>query len=169
MALNIDTQDIDAYPGTVKRVTVDQSQIVPIGFEGDEQFVVTIGTSAYSDNTLRTAIQDLYVTDFIAGWCKSSGFAGSSGKYSLDATHNTIRVKMDATVSGVGQTGYYPITLDWDDSARSGELVAQDMEDKIRAVTCSGADAGYQLAYTNASVEYKNGKFWIVSGSIGRY
>ena len=42
-------------------------------------------------------------------------------------------------------------------------------EDKIRAITCVTADAGFQLAYTNASVEYTDGKFWIISGSIGRY
>ena len=31
MAINIDTQDLDNYPGNVKRVTVDQDQIVPAG------------------------------------------------------------------------------------------------------------------------------------------
>jgi len=76
---------------------------------------------------------------------------------------------MDATISGSDQSGYYEIILDYDTSARSGALVAQDMEDKIRAITCVTADAGFQLAYTNASVEYTDGKFWIISGSIGRY
>ena len=173
MVLYIDTQDIDQYPGTVKRVAVDQDQIVPIGYEGDEQFVITVGTSSYSDNVARTAIQDIYVTNFVAGWCKSSGFAGSGGKFSLDSTHYIMKVKMDATASGSDGNGYYAIELDWDTSARSGALVAQDMEDKIRAIPDSDgwniADAGFQLAYENASVEYKDGKFWIVSGSIGRY
>ena len=169
MALNIDTQDIDAYPGTVKRVTVDQDQIVPTGFEGDEQFVITIGTSAYSENVARVAIADLYVTDFIAGWCKSSGFAGNGGKYTLDNTHKTLRVKMDATLSGSDGSSYYPITLEFGAAALTGEQIAEDMETKIRAITCVAADTGHQLAYTNASVAYTNGKFWIVSGSIGRY
>ena len=31
MAINISTQDLENYPGTVKTVTVDQSSIVPAG------------------------------------------------------------------------------------------------------------------------------------------
>ena len=65
MAINIDTQDLVNYPGTVKRVTVDQEQVVPQGYEGDEQFMLSFSTTAYSDNTARTRIQDNYVTYFI--------------------------------------------------------------------------------------------------------
>jgi hypothetical protein len=41
MAINVDTQDLVNYPGTVKRVTVDQEQVVPSGYEGDEQFMLS--------------------------------------------------------------------------------------------------------------------------------
>lgn len=170
MVINIDTQNIDQYPGIIKRVSVDQEKIVPMGFEGDEQFVITVGTSAYSDNVSRTQIQDLYITDFVSGWCKSSGFKGVGGKFALDSSHNELKVRLDSTVSGSDGSGYYTISLAHSNGvAIPGEVIAEDMESKLRNVECVTADAGHQLAYKNSVVEFKNGKFWIVSGSIGRY
>ena len=171
MAINIDTQDLENYPGTVKRVTVDQDSIVPTGEEGDEKYVFKTSTTAYSDNTTNAAIQDLYVTYFRGGWAKSSGFAGSGGKFNLDATHYNLKVKIDSTVSGTDGNGYYTVSLDYnvDETPISGEAIAADMETKIRALTMETADTGYALAYRNCSVEYQNGKFWIISGSLSRY
>lgn len=173
MALNIDTQDLENYPGIVKRVTLDQEQIVPTGYEGDEQFMLSFSTTAYSDNIARTRIQDLYVTGFKAGWCRSSGFTGSSGKFNVLASANTLQVKIDATVSGSDGSGYYPIVLDYnlDSTPIAGEVIAADMETKIRALVNSlvTADAGLDMAYRNASVEYTGGKFWIISGTAGKY
>lgn len=170
MAINIDTQDLVNYPGTVKRVTVDQESVVPQGFEGDEQFMLSFSTTAYSDNTSRTSIQDYYITNFKAGWCKSSGFTGT--KFALDSTHCSLEVKIDSTVSGI-DSGYYRITLDHDDGIPiSGEVVAADMETKIRALADSlnTADTGYRLAYLNAVVDFTgDGRFWIVSGSLSNY
>ena len=172
MALNISTQDLINYPGNVKTVSVDQAQIVPTGYEGDEQFVLKFSTTAYSDNVNRTSIQDIYVTSIKTGWCKSSGFAGSGGKFNLDSTHNKLNVKIDntATVSGIG-SGYYEITLDYnvDETPIDASVVAADMETKIRAITLDTVDTGYSLAYKNASVEYLDGKFYIISGSISSY
>lgn len=171
MALNIDTQDLINYPGTTKRVTLDVDSIVPSGYEGDEKIVLNAATTAYSDNTARTAIQDLYITDFKAGWCKSSGFAGSAGKFALDATHYKMMVKIDNTTSGTDGEGYYEISLDYntDSTPIGGEAIADDMEEKIRALTLDTPDTGYSLSYKNASVEYKNSKFYIVSGSVSKY
>lgn len=170
MAINVNTQDIDNYPGVVKRVTVDQEQFIPTGFAGDEQYAITISTSAYSDNTSNTAIQDLYIMEFDAGWCKSSGLRGTGGKFALDASNNSLKVKMDATISGTDGNGYYTIVLDHNNGLGiAGSAVAADMEEKIRSITVETGDAGYQLSYTNATVEFIDGKFWIVSGSIGRY
>lgn len=170
MAINVNTQDIDQYPGVVKRVTVDQAQLIPTGFAGDEQYVITISTSAYSDNTLNTAIQDLYIMEFDAGWCKSSGLRGTGGKFALDATHKSLKIKMDATVSGTDGNGYYTITLEHSGGLGiAGSAVAADMEAKIRDITVETGDTGYQLAYTNTTVEFTDGKFRIISGSIGRY
>ncbi len=173
MALSIDTQDLENYPGTTKRVSVDLSSVVPINMEGDEKFVLSTTTSTYSDNTERTSIQDLYITSMAAGWCKSSGFPGSSGKFYIDATHKSLKVKMDATVSGSDGSGFYTVDLTPNDDSTPvlGEVVAAELETKIRAVSdaINSADIGFTTAYKNASVEYKNGKFWVVSGSISNY
>ena len=170
MALSVDTQDLVNYPGTNKRVTVDINSLVPTGYEGDEQIVMLVSTTAYSDNTNRTAIQDLYITEAKSGWIKSSGFKGSA--FQLDGTHNTFRIALDTTISGYNQTGWYNVVLDHDDGSNlPGIQVASDMEDKIRAqpdgMQWSVGDNGLMMAYKNCSVEFTSGKFKIISGSIG--
>lgn len=173
MALTIDTQDLENYPGTNKRVTIDLDSIVNIGNEGDEQFVLSTATTAYSNNIDHTNIQDLYLTEMIAGWCKSSGFPGSAGKFYVDDTHKSLKVRMDATVSGTDGNGFYTVTLtpNEDQTPLLGEVVAAELEAQIRALApnLEVVDAGFAGAYRNASVEYRNGKFWIVSGSVGSY
>lgn len=171
MAINVDTQDLDNYPGTIKRVTLDQDSIVPVGEEGDEKYVLKFSTTAYSDNSSSTAIQDMYVTDFKTGWCKSSGFAGSGGKFDLDSTHYQLKIKLDSTVSGSDGNGYYTIILEYnaDSTPITGDAIAADMEEKIRALSMVTADTGYSLSYINCSVDYQSGKFWIISGSVGDY
>lgn len=168
MSIQLDIQDLDNYPGTSKRVTLDTDVIIPTGMEGDEKYLLVASTSAYSDNDDRTSIQDLYVVGGKIGWTKSSGFAGTNGKFILDSDTNTISVKMDETTSGTGSTaGYYDIVLDHDDGvAMTGEDIAVDMQEKIRAIEVDDVDEGYQLAYTNASVKFEGNKFWISSGSI---
>ena len=173
MAINVDTQDLENYPGTVKRVTIDQTSLVPQGNEGDESYVLSFSTTAYSDNASSTSIQTLYITDFKSGWARSSGFAGIANKFSLTASGNTIGVKLDSTISGTDGNGYYDIVLTHNDDETpiAGTVVAVDMEEQIRAIAgnLETADTGFRLAYMNASVEYVNGKFWIVSGSMGKY
>ena len=169
MAINIDTQDLNNYPGNVKRVSIDQTSVVPQGYEGDEQFMLNITTTAYSDNVNRTRIQDYYVTSFKTGWCKSSGFVGT--KFALDSTHNSIEVKIDSTTSGI-DSGYYRITLEHNYGIPlDADVVAADMETKIRAIANSlgTADIGYRIAYLNTVVEFTDSRFWIVSGSLGAY
>lgn len=170
MAINIDSQDLLTYPGNIKRITVDQASMVPSGYAGDEQFVLSFTTSAYSDNVNRTRIQTYYMTSFKAGWCKSSGFSGT--KFALDSTHNSIEVKMDATTSGISSSGYYRVVLDHNDGIPlDGEVVAKDIENKLHdiAYTLESADIGFKLAYLNSTVEFTGGRFWIVSGSVGQY
>lgn len=171
MAINVTTQDLENYPGTTKTVTLDQASIIPVGEEGDEKYVLKFSTTAYSDNTNNTAIQTLYITDFKTGWSKSSGFAGGSGKFDLDATHNQLKIKLDSTVSGTDGNGYYTIALAYniDLTPISGEAVAADMEEKIRALTMETADTGYALSYLNASVWWQDNKFYITSGSVGDF
>lgn len=167
MAITIVTQDLLNYPGTTKNITVDQKQLVPTGTEGDEKFMLSVSTTAYSDNTNRTAISTIYITALNGGWCKSNP-NGSS--FALDAAHCKMRVKIDATVSGSDGSGYYLITLAHDGgTAISGDSIAADIEEKIRALTMETADTGFSLSYRNASVEFKDGKFWIISGTVGKY
>jgi hypothetical protein len=172
MAINVNTQDLENYPGQTKRVTIDLTSVIPIGYEGDEQFVISASTSAYSDNNTNTNIQDMYITDTKAGWCKSSGFVGSSGKFAIDDTHKSLKVKIDATVSGTDGNGFYIIDLtpNDDNTPVPGEVIAEELEEKIRALVdnLETADIGFSNAYRNASVEYKSGKFWVVSGSISK-
>lgn len=170
MAINVDTQDLENFPGNVKRVTADQVSVVPVNFEGDEQYVMKFTTSAYSDIENRTSIQDYYVTYFKSGWVKSSGFQGSS--IALSATVNKLLIKLDSTVSGTDGSGYYEVVLDHNDGIPlSAETVAADLETKIRALAdnLNTADVGYISAYRNSSVEYKDGKFWIVSGTVSNF
>lgn len=170
MALTIDTQDIDNFPGTVKRVTIDLDSIVPTGFEGDEQMLIKVSTTAYADSS-NTAIQDLYVLEFDVGWCKSTGLAGTGGRFVLSPTQCEIGVKMDNTTRSGINDGYYTISLEQDGMFKTGEDVAADMEVKIRTLAdnLNTDDAGYILAYKNASVEFIGGKFKIISGTMGRY
>jgi len=169
MALNVDTQDLVNYPGNNKRVTVDINSLVPTGYEGDEQIVMVISTTAYSDIESRTAIQDLYITEAKSGWIKSSGFKGNV--FQLDSTHTTFRIALDTTISGYLGSGWYDVELEEDSGANlPGVTVAADMEDKIRAIPTgiqwNIGDAGLIMAYKNCSVEFTNGKFKIISGSI---
>lgn len=173
MALTINTQDIDNFPGTTKTVSVDLSTITSTGSEGDESYILKVATSAYSKITEGSKIQDMYITGFVSGWLKSSGFVGSSGKYFIDSTHNKLKIKLDATPVGQDGNGFYTITLTHNDDNTpiDGDAIAEDMEKAIQALAASleTADVGFSAAYRNALVEYKNGKFWIVSGSISKY
>lgn len=169
MAISIDTQDMNNFPGSIKRVSLDQKSLVLSGYDGDEQFMNSFSTSAYSDNINRTSIQDYYITSFKAGWCKSSGFVGTS--FALDATHNSIEVKIDSTTSGISD-GYYRVTLEHLDGIPIGaDAIAEDIEAKLKDIAYSLGieDTGYKLAYLNATVEFIGSRFWIVSGSISQY
>jgi hypothetical protein len=171
MAINQDVQDLILYPGITKRVTLDVTQIVPTDTGADEKLMLTASTTAYADNDARTAIQDMFVMYPYIGWIKSSGLVGIAGKFNLTATSNRLGISMDATVSGTytyNNKAYYEIELDYNTDAtlKTGEDIAIDMQEKIRAIECVEADKGFQLAYKNSDVVYTSGKFYITSGSI---
>lgn len=160
MARNITVYDLDNYPDNSKTVTIDQQTIVPVGAEGDEKWVLSFTTTAYSDNTNNTPIQDLYIQELKTGWAKSSGLV-SLGGYKTSATSKKLGVKID------NSSQYYYIELAED--LAGGDNIANALEEKIRAIpTVSGVwnsndDA---LAYKNAIVKYINNKFYIVSGNM---
>ena len=161
---NVTIYDLENYPDNGKTVSVVLSSLVPVGAEGDERWVISSSTTGYSDITNRTAIQDLYIRDIKAGWSKSSGLKGST--FTIGAANKTLGIKMDAI------TNTYYIVLETG-SNLSGDAIAADMETKIRAIPDSwnyvAGDSGYSLSYMNASVEFGNSRFKIVSGSMEPY
>lgn len=164
MATNVTVYDLESYPDNSKTVVVDQKTVVPVGYEGDEQWVLSFTTTAYSDNTSRTAIEDIYVREMKSGWIKSSGLVGNI--FTIGSSTKTLKVTMDKS------TGYY-IQLT-EGTNLKGDAIAIDMETKVRAIPDSGAwnstaDSDYELSYRNASVEFEDGKFWIIAGSMERY
>ena len=160
MARNITVYDLDNYPDNSKTVTIDQQTIVPVGAEGDEKWVLSFTTTAYSDNTNNTPIQDLYIQELKTGWAKSSGLV-SLGGYKTSATSKKLGVKID------NSNQYYYIELAED--LAGGDNIANALEEKIRAIpTVSGVwnSNDDPLAYKNALVKYVNNKFYIVSGNM---
>lgn len=170
MATTVTIYDLDNYPANSKTMTVDQKKVVATGDEGDEKWVLSFATTAYSDNTNTTSIQDIYVRDIKAGWSKSSGFVGTGGKFTIDATHKNLEIAMDASVGPDAGSGYYPFTLE-EGVNLPGETVADDMETKITALadTLSTNDAGLELAYKNAVVSFVNGRFFVKSGTVSEH
>lgn len=163
MATNVTVYDLDNYPDNAKTVTTDQTTVVPTGAYGDEKWVLSFTTSAYSDNTNLTAIQDIYVQDLKAGWIKSSGLV--SGPYVVAVSSNSLGVKIDNS----SQYYYIGVTI----GSYGGDSLASELQGKIRNIpTTSGigwSSSDDSLAYKNAIVEYNDGKFRVVSGSVGSF
>jgi hypothetical protein len=161
---NVTVYDLENYPSNGKTVSVNLVSVVPVGYEGDEKWVISASTTGYSNITSRTAIQTLYIRDIKAGWAKSSGLKG--GTFTIGAAGKTLGIRMDSI------SNTYYVVLE-EGSNLSGDSVAADMETKIRAIPASpewqSGDSGYELSYLNSSVEFENNRFKIVSGSMGSY
>ena len=160
MAVNVSVYDLENYPDNAKTVVIDIKKITPIGYEGDEQWTISCTTTAYSDNTNRTDIQDIYIMNMKAGWAKSSGLV-TTDQFTITGANNQLQLKID------GDSTWRSITLA-SGVNMSGDAVAEDMENKIRALKDS-VDAEYKLSYMNASVEYANSRFKIVSGRVSEF
>lgn len=163
MARNITVYDLVNYPDNSKTVTVDQRSIVPTGYAGDEQWVLSFTTSAYSDNTNNTAIQDIYVQEMKSGWYKSSGLVGIGSTVTVSSGSKTLGLNID------NSSKWYYIELTED--SYGPDALAEHIEDQIRAIpTVSGwSSSDDQLSYKNVQVEYHNGKFKIISGTVGEF
>ena len=158
MAVNITVYDLVNYPDNNKTVTVDIKQVTPIGYEGDEQWVVSCVTNSYSDNTARTAIQDIYIQNHRVGWLKGMLAAGPFSIVSGTNQALEIKIDSDPTWRHIDiPTGVY-----------SGDSLADWLEETIRAMNGS-VSSTYQLGYMNMSVEYTDGRFQFVSGSVSEY
>jgi len=158
MAVNITVYDLVNYPDNNKTVTVDIKQVTPIGYEGDEQWVVSCVTNAYSDNTARTAIQDIYIQNHRVGWLKGMLAAGPFSIVS--GTNQALEIKIDSDPTWRH--------IDIPAGVYSGDSLADWLEETIRAMNGS-VSSTYQLGYMNMSVEYTDGRFQFVSGSVSEY
>jgi len=164
MATNITVRDLDNYPDISKTVTVDQSTLVPAGAQGDEKWVLSFVTTAYSDNVNRTAIQNIYVQEFSTGWFKSSGLVDLSGGVTTSAGSKSFRISIDGS-------SYYTAMLT--EATYGPDSLADHIQTVVRAIpTTSGitfSSSDDQLAFKNAIVEYDEGKIKIISGNVSEF
>jgi hypothetical protein len=161
MAVNVTVYDLDNYPDNNKTVTVDQTTVVPVSYDGDEQWVHSFTTNAYSDNVNTTAIQDIYVREMYTGWHKSSGLVDLSTGITVASNSKVLGLNID------NSSGWYYIQLE--EGFYGPDSLVNHMEDLVRAVPDSGLwnSNDDSLAYKNAMVEYYNGKIRIISGNVG--
>lgn len=164
MAITVNLYDLENYPENSKTASIDLLKIIPVGYEGDEKFVITCKTGAYSDVANRTAIPDIFIQEPCCGWSKSSGFVGLGGKFTITSSTCKLRVNIDGCTGGT-LSGYYEITLDTGTNV-TGNVVADDIEAKLRAITLDTTDASHNLAYVNCRCHFSGGKFIIKSGTI---
>lgn len=160
MAINSTIYDLEGYSENSKTVTTDLLKVVPIGSRGDEKFVLTCRTTAYSDFTDKTSIDNIFIQDFLCGWSKSSGFVGpvftivSSTGDKLDVSIDGVSAQTIALTAGVNLTG---------------DVVAADIQDKLRALAnVVDGDAENNLGYKNCRCSFLDGKFIIKSGTISK-
>jgi hypothetical protein len=163
MAINATVYDLEGYSENSKTVTLDLLKIVPVGAQGDEKFVLTCKTSAYSNFISKTTIDDIFVQEFLCGWCKSSGFKGAV--FTIETgVNDTLKVKID------GVTAFQTITLNTGTNL-TGDAVATDIQIQLRELgevhTPAGPVDG-NLGYVNCRCSFVNSRFVIKSGTISK-
>ena len=162
MATNVTLRDIVNFPGgTAKTVTLDITQIVPVGgdpLEGDEVWVSSAVTTATASGG--GSIESIFKNQMKRGFLKSSGLV--EGTIAIPASAN-IKISIDESIgSGVD------ITLDEQASPVPLATVAADIESKIRLeaeIGLGGAKVG-NLSYLNAQVRVVGTQFSIESGTV---
>ncbi len=161
MATTVYIRSLEDYPDNQKTVSVDLTQLVPVGVSGDERWMASVTTSAYSDIATTTAIGDIYIRTLSRGWARSSGLAGSS--FTITASSNdNLAVNID---NQGGARSTYTITLAAGVNI-PGDTVAADIETKLRALAATGQGQAGDLGYLNCEVEFVDNKFWIYSGTM---
>lgn len=147
-----------SYPNNTKTVTIDMVSRIPLGSEGDEKYILYVYTTAYSDNTNRTAINPVYIHDIKRGWAQS--FVVNTPVTVTGS--QTLQVAIDEADGGA-------VTLTVDDGIYSGQTLAENLESQLQA-TASGAgekaSASNRLSYLNSAVNFEDGTFVILSGSV---
>ncbi len=157
MAINITAYDLLNYPDNGKTITLDLKLAVPVGYGGDERYLLSADTSATASGS--ATIQESFVDGSLVGWAKSN--TRVSSPFSIVAgVNDKMKVAIDEPVGSA-----ITITLTADTSI-TGANVAKDIESKIRSATVTGGAKAGNLSYLNARCYYENGKFIITSGSV---
>jgi hypothetical protein len=159
MAITATVYDLEGYSENSKTVTLDLLKVVPVGALGDEKFILTCRTNAYSDYTNKTSIDDIFIQEFLCGWCKSSGFKGAI--FTINSGNKVLKVKID------GASKFYDIILD-EGTNLTSDVVAADIQLKLRALTMETTDASKLLGYKNCICSFTNSRFVIKSGTIAK-
>jgi hypothetical protein len=154
MAQSEQVRDLDVNPNVSKTVTLDMDKIVPLDNEGDEVYV-SVGTTTHT-NLNGESINPIYVREFKSGYFKSSGFKNEP--FTITSTANTIQVSIDGSA-------YRDIILE-EGTGLSGENIAEDIRTKIAALAAPSALEEGKLEFLNCSVEWRNNRFKIVSGTF---
>lgn len=159
MAVNVTVRDIVNFPGgTAKTITLDITQIVPVGgdpLEGDEIWVTSAVTTATASGG--GSIENIFKNKMKRGYIESSGLAGSV--FNIPASAQ-MKIAID-------EAGGVDIALTEANNVL-GVDIATELEAAIKAeaeVGGGGAKLG-NLSYLNAQVRFENGKFIIESGSV---
>lgn len=154
MAINETTQDAINNPGNTKTVTLDITKQVFADSEGDEQYALALSTTATNKITAGS-IASTYIRDFKVGYCKSKKVAGP---FNINSSQNTLRISIDGSAlrsvtltSGIGLTP---------------NDIVNDLQSKISALAGTGGLEQGNLGFLNADVEFMEGRFRILSGSV---
>ena len=160
MAINSTVYDLEGYPENSKTVTTDILKVVPVGAQGDEKFILTCRTTAYSNFTDKTSIDDIFIQEFLCGWAKSSGFVGPV--FTLDNSHKELKIKID----GVASFQTIELTIG---SNLTGDTIAADIQAKLRALAdVASGPVENNLGYKNCRCSFADSRFIIKSGTISK-
>lgn len=160
MAVNVTVFDLQNFPNSPKTVTVDLTEVVPLGNSGEDTWVLSSITSATASGG--AAIQRLYISDTKFGWAKSSGL--KSGPYTISGSQKHLKVAIDEDIADAIE-----ILLATSAQALGGNTVAKDIQTKISNAASSGGPKAGNLSYLNATCVFTNGTFQIISGSASSF
>lgn len=156
MAVNVSVFDLVNFPNNPKTVTVDISEVTPFGNGGEDAWVFSAITTATASGS--AAIQRLYISQSKMGWIKSSGL--KPGPYIVNGSQKHLKVSIDEDISQAVE-----IVLDENSVAIGGTSVAKNIQAKLNATALTGGAKVGNLAYLNASVQFVDGTFQIISGT----
>jgi len=159
MAVNVSVFDLVNFPNNPKTVTVDLTELVPVGNSGEDTWVLSAITTATASGG--AAIQRLYISDTKFGWAKSSGL--KSGPYSITSSQRHLKVAVDEDIGSAVE-----IALDASAQQVGGNAVAAELQSKISATAQTGGPKEGNLAYLNTTVLFSDGVFQIISGTASK-